>query len=61
MEDVVIQKLRWAKEGARAKDFDDVVAILSVQKKVDFPYIHDWCGKHGTLEILAKARAEVGV
>lgn len=61
MEDVVIQKLRWAKEGARAKDFDDVVAILSVQKKVDFPYIHDWCGKHGTLEILGKARAEVGV
>jgi len=61
MEDVIVQKLRWAKGGARSKDFDDVVAILSVQEKVDFTYISEWCAKHGTLEILAKVREEAGV
>jgi len=61
MEDVIIQKLRWAKGGARSKDFDDVVAILGVQEEVDFSYIIDWCEKHGTLEILAKAREEAEV
>lgn len=61
MEDVVVQKLRWAKGGGRSKDFDDVVSILSVQKEVNFPYISGWCEKHGTLEVLAKARAEAGV
>ncbi len=61
MEDVIVQKLRWAKGGARAKDFDDVVAILGVQEKVDFTYVTQWCEKHGTLEVLARARAEAGV
>lgn len=60
MEDVIVQKLRWAKGGARSKDFDDVVAILGVQETVDFSYITKWCGEHGTLEVLAKARAEAG-
>lgn len=61
MEDVIVQKLRWAKGGARSKDFDDVVAILGVQETVDFTYITEWCKKHGTIEILAKARAEAGI
>ena len=30
-EDVVIQKLRWCIGGKRAKDFEDVVAVLGVQ------------------------------
>ncbi|MES2981029.1 MAG: hypothetical protein V4727_01850 [Verrucomicrobiota bacterium] len=58
VEDVVVQKLRWAKSGRRTKDFDDVVAILSVQKEVDFSYITKWCSQHGTLEMLAQARTE---
>jgi hypothetical protein len=57
-EDVIVQKLRWAKDGKRSKDFGDVVAILSVQTEIDFDYITQWCNQHGTLEILAKARAE---
>jgi hypothetical protein len=39
MEDVIVQKLRWAKGGGRSKDLDDVVAILGVQTLVDFDYI----------------------
>jgi hypothetical protein len=38
MQDVIVQKLRWAKGGTRSKDFDDVVAILGVQETVDFTY-----------------------
>lgn len=53
-EDVIIQKLRWA----RSKDFDDVVAILRVQTKLDFNYIKHWCGQHETLSLLEKARTE---
>ena len=53
-EDVIIQKLRWA----RNKDFDDVVAILRVQTSLDFDHINHWCGLHETLPLLDKARAE---
>jgi hypothetical protein len=53
-EDVIIQKLRWA----RNKDFDDVVAILRVQTTLDFDQINHWCGIHETLPLLKKARAE---
>ncbi len=54
--DVVVQKLRWAKGAARSKDFDDVVAVLQMQKKLDNDYIEGWCTKHGALPLLAEAR-----
>ncbi|HEY5892750.1 MAG TPA: hypothetical protein VIT91_05910 [Chthoniobacterales bacterium] len=45
-EDVVIQKLRWA----RTKDLDDATNVLAVQGgTLDFEYIRHWCGQHGTL------------
>jgi Nucleotidyl transferase of unknown function (DUF2204) len=55
-EDVIIWKLRWA----RPKDLDDVRNVILVQQReatLDWPYIRDWCAKHGTTarleEILA--------
>lgn len=55
-EDVIIQKLRWCKGANRGKDFDDCVNVLAVQDDVlDFEYIREWCGEHGTLEVLAEA------
>jgi predicted nucleotidyltransferase len=48
-EDVVIWKLRWA----RPKDIEDVRNVLLVQSRegnLDWAYIREWCGKHGTLE-----------
>jgi hypothetical protein len=57
-EDVVIQKLRWAKGGSRSKDFDDVVNILKVQKKLNFDHIKHWCTEHVTSDLLELARAE---
>jgi hypothetical protein len=49
-EDIVVQKLRWA----RSKDIDDARDVLAVQTldKLDMPYIERWCAEHGTTERL---------
>lgn len=59
-EDVIVQKLRWCKGARRGKDFDDVVAVMGVQgeKSLDWSYIEHWCNQHGTLDLLAEAKAE---
>jgi hypothetical protein len=55
-EDVIIQKLRWAKGAKRTKDFDDVVSILKVQEELDFSYIEKWSAIHGSLKVFREAR-----
>lgn len=59
-EDVIVQKLRWNRVGRRSKDFEDVVSVLAVQGPAafDWDYIKKWCGEHGTLDLLAEAKAE---
>lgn len=49
-EDVIIQKLRWA----RGKDIDDARDVLAVQGlgRLDLDYICRWCERHGTLATL---------
>ena len=49
-EDVIVQKIRWA----RAKDLDDARDVLAVQgiESLDMDYIRHWCTAHGTLERL---------
>jgi hypothetical protein len=60
-EDVVVQKLRWAKNSHRSKDFEDVVRVLLRQGgDLDFRYIEHWCERHGSLQILQEARAAAG-
>jgi len=55
-EDMVIQKLRWA----RPKDLDDVRNILAVQgDAIDFEWIERWCARHGTSERLTAIRASL--
>lgn len=61
-EDVIVQKLRWSQSARRGKDFDDSVAVMGVQgKTLDWPYIERWCAEHGTLGMLAEAKAEAAV
>jgi hypothetical protein len=58
-EDVIVQKLRWSHGVRRPKDYEDVVAVMQVQgKSLDWSYIEGWCGEHGTLGLLAEAKAE---
>lgn len=56
-EDVVIQKLRWA----RRKDLDDIVNLLTVSgDRLDWEYVLGWSRQHGTITLLAELRAEAG-
>lgn len=56
-EDVVVQKLRWG----RNKDLDDARDVLAVQgpETLDMNYIESWCARHGTLERLRNALADI--
>ncbi len=61
-EDVIVQKLRWSLGAKRPKDFADVVAVMQVQgRSLDWPYIAQWCSEHGTLEMLARAKADAAL
>lgn len=52
-EDVIIWKLRWA----RAKDRDDIRAVMGVQAdKLDWAYIECWCDQHGTRRLMEEIR-----
>lgn len=55
-EDVVIQKLRWA----RRKDLDDVESVIGVSgDKLDWQYVYRWTDQHGTSELLRQLNAEI--
>lgn len=57
-EDVIVQKLRWSQGAKRPKDFADTVSVMQVQgRSLDWSYIEEWCAQHGTLEVLAEAKA----
>ncbi len=59
-EDVVITKLRWATRARRRKDLDDVQNVIAAQgEKMDWDYIHKWCGEHGTMELLRELRDSI--
>lgn len=55
-EDVIVSKLRWA----RNKDEDDIRNVMTVQgSNLDWNYIENWCRKHGTLALMDKIRRSV--
>lgn len=57
-EDVVVQKLRWG----RHKDMADVIDVIGAQHQtLDWPYIRQWCERHGSTARLDAAIAEAGV
>jgi hypothetical protein len=55
-EDVIIQKLRWA----RRKDLDDVESVLGVSgSQLDWRYVFRWTDGHKTSELLRQLCHEV--
>ncbi len=59
-EDVIITKLRWALQGGRSKDRDDVRAVIAVQEgRIDWCYVHSWCDRHGTRQLLDEIRRSI--
>jgi hypothetical protein len=62
VEDVIITKLRWALLGNRSKDRDDVrdvIAVHSVEGRIDWDYVHAWCDRHGTRALLDEVRRSI--
>jgi hypothetical protein len=56
-EDTVITKLRWARQGKRPKDVEDVRNVLAVQAdSMDWPYVLRWCAEHHTADLLETIR-----
>ncbi len=55
-EDVIVQKLRWA----RPKDLQDALDVIAVQgtESLDLDYIREWCGKHASTGHLEDALAK---
>ncbi len=59
-EDVIVTKLRWAVQGRRPKDSEDVRDVVAVQKDaLDWNYIYRWCDQHGTREKLDEIRRSI--
>jgi hypothetical protein len=55
-EDVIVTKLRWA----RGKDKDDARDVMAVQQpKLDWPYVEEWCRRHGTLPLMEEIRRSI--
>jgi hypothetical protein len=51
-EDVLVQKVKWAKTGRRSKDIEDALAVLKVQAgHLDLAYVRHWCDEHGSREL----------
>jgi hypothetical protein len=58
-EDMIITKIRWCQHVGREKDVADARNLIAVQNaNLDWPYIEQWCERHGTLEILNRLRRE---
>jgi len=57
VEDMIITKLRWSRQGRRAKDLDDVRNMIAVQgDRIEWEYVTSWCDRHGTRAILEEVR-----
>jgi len=60
VEDVILNKLRWSQGGHRLKDVDDVRNVIAVQQdRIDWDYVHAWCDRHGTREVLESIRSSL--
>jgi hypothetical protein len=60
VEDVIVTKLRWSKQGRRTKDVDDVRNVIAVQADaIDWEYVYRWCDVHNTHQLLDQIRASI--
>lgn len=59
-EDMIVTKLRWARDAGRVKDREDVRNMLAVQgADLDWAYIDRWTTTHDTAGLLAEIRASL--
>jgi len=59
LEDMIVTKLRWARDAGREKDISDARNLIGVHfESVDWPYVESWCERHGTREFLERLKQE---
>jgi len=59
IEDMIVTKLRWARDAGREKDILDLRNLIAVQQDaLDWPYVESWCERHGTRDVLERLRRE---
>ena len=59
-EDMIVTKLRWARDAGRLKDREDIRNIVAVRgSELDWPYLERWTSEHGTGDLLAEIRASL--
>lgn len=60
VEDMIITKLRWARDAHRAKDLDDARNMIAVRgDDLDWTYVTKWCAIHGTDRLLRELRESI--
>ncbi len=60
VEDVIITKLRWSRQGQRTKDIEDVRGVVAVNgDRVQWDYVNGWCDRHDTRATLEEIRRSV--
>jgi len=60
VEDVIVTKLRWSRQGLRSKDVDDVRNVIAVQgDRIEWDYVNSWCDRHGTRDALEEIRRSI--
>jgi hypothetical protein len=59
-EDMIVTKLRWARDAGRPKDREDIRNILAVRgPELDWAYLRYWSAEHATLTLLEEIRESV--
>jgi hypothetical protein len=59
LEDMIVTKLRWARDAGREKDISDARNLIGVQyEQVDWPYVQSWCDLHGTRDLMERLKTE---
>lgn len=57
VEDTIVTKLRWSRQGRRPKDVEDARNVIAVQgERIDWDYVASWCRQHGTDGLLDAVR-----
>jgi hypothetical protein len=56
----LVTKLNWLHIAKRIKDQIDIESVIAVQgSAIDWPYVENWCGQHGSRKLLDQIRTDI--
>jgi hypothetical protein len=57
-EDIILEKLEWAKASGSERQLDDVAGIVAIASRLDLPYLHRWAAILGVEDAWRAVREE---